>query len=81
MTTKSDLTLMEKESLKDYMKFIKEADPNLSDRMRSHYKKQISEILSDEREKNLTFNLLLMIETLKEEKKEAEDQICYLKKR
>ena len=78
MTTKSDLTLMEKESLKDYMKFIKEADPNLSDRMRSHYKKQIGEILTGDKEKNLVFNLLLMIETLKDEKKEADDQIRYL---
>ena len=75
------LNVYEKESVKDYMRFIKEADPNLSDRMRSHYKKQIVEILLNKREENLVFNLLCMIETLKDEKKEAEDQIRYLKKR
>ena len=78
---KSDLNIFEKESVKDYMKIIKQADPNLSDRMRSHYKKQIVEIVAGEKEENLVFKLLCMIETLKDEKKEAEDQICYLKKR
>lgn len=75
------LNMFEKESIKDYMKTLKEVDPNLSDRMRSHYKKQIVEILSNDREENLIYKLLGRIDELKDEKKELEDQMNYYKKR
>ena len=43
------------ELTKEFMKILKEVDPNMSDRMRSHYKKQIVT------EKGLIFKLLMEI--------------------
>ena len=60
-----ELNVFQKESVKDYMNVLKDVDPNLSDRMRSYYKKQIVEILSKEREENLVYKLLGKIEEIK----------------
>ena len=74
----NELNVFQKESVKDYMKVLKDVDPNLSDRMRSYYKKQFVEILSKEREENLIYKLLGKIEELKGDNKELHDQIdCY----
>jgi len=80
MTDKYNLNIFQKEAVKDYMKIIKEVDSNLSDRMRSHYKKQIMEILSEEEEfrnknENLVYKLLGKIEELKGDIQELEDQL------
>ena len=76
-----ELNHYQKESIKDYMKVLKDVDPNLSDRMRSYYKKQFVEILSNQREENLIYKLLGKIEELKGDNKELNDQIDYYKKR
>jgi len=77
----SKLNEFQMDSVKDYMKTLKDVDPKLSDRMRSHYKKQIVEILSKDREENLVYKLLGKIEELKDEKQELQDQMNYYKKR
>jgi len=76
-----ELNDFQNESVKDYMKVLKDVDPNLSDRMRSYYKKQFVEILSNQREENLIYKLLGKIEELKGDNKELNDQIDYYKKR
>ena len=83
---KYNLNEYQNESVKDYMKTLKEVDPNLSDRMRSYYKKQIMQILSNEEQfkntnENLIYKLLGKIEELKGEIKELKDQNDYYKKR
>lgn len=75
-----ELNCWEKESIKDYMKIIKQVDPNLSDRMRSHYKKQIVEILQQEKDQNLLYKLLGRIEEIEGEKEELKSQIAYHKR-
>lgn len=81
MSSKKELNYFEKESVKDYMKVLKDVDPNLSDRMRSYYKKQFVEILLNDREENLVYKLLGKIEELKGDVKELQDQNDYYKKR
>ena len=78
--TSKELNCWEKESVKDYMKIIKQVDPNLSDRMRSHYKKQIVEILQQEKDQNLLYKLLGRIEEIEGEKEELKSQIAYHKR-
>ena len=83
---KYKLNVFQKESVKDYMKVLKDVDPNLSDRMRSYYKKQIMEILSNEVEfrnvnENLVYKLLGKIEELKGDIQELKDEVDYYKKR
>jgi hypothetical protein len=83
---KYKLNIFEKESIQDYMKVLKEVDPNLSDRMRSYYKKQFMEILSKQDEfrnvnENLVYKLLGKIEELKGDIKELKDQNDYYKNR
>ena len=81
MNNKKELNYYEKESIQDYMKVLKDVDPNLSDRMRSYYKKQFVEILLNDREENLVYKLLGKIEELKGDIKELQDQNDYYKKR
>lgn len=81
MSSKTELNYYEKESIKDYMKVLKDVDPNLSDRMRSYYKKQFVEILLKKREENLVYKLLGKIEELKGDNQELQDQIDVYKKR
>jgi hypothetical protein len=83
---KYKLNIFEKESIQDYMKVLKDVDPNLSDRMRSYYKKQFMEILSKQDEfrnvnENLVYKLLGKIEELKGDIKELKDQNDYYKNR
>jgi len=80
MTDKYNLNIFQKEAVKDYMKIIKEVDSNLSDRMRSHYKKQIMEILSEEEEfrnknENLVYKLLGKLTELQDKNKELKDEL------
>lgn len=77
---KYNLNIFQKEAVKDYMKIIKEVDSNLSDRMRSHYKKQIMEILSEEEEfrnknENLVYKLLGKLTELQDKNKELKDEL------
>jgi len=81
MSSKKELNIFEKESVKDYMKVLKDVDPNLSDRMRSYYKKQFIEILLKDKEENLVYKLLGKIEELKGDIQELQDQNDYYKKR
>lgn len=83
---KYKLNIFEKESIQDYMKVLKDVDPNLSDRMRSYYKKQFMEILSKQDEfrnvnENLVYKLLGKIEELKGDIQGLQDQIDVYKKR
>ena len=78
---KYQLNIFQKESVKDYMKVLKDVDPNLSDRMRSYYKKQFIEILLNDKEENLVYKLLGKIEELKGDNQELQDQNDYYKKR
>ena len=81
MDSKKELNIFQKDSVKDYMKVLKDVDPNLSDRMRSYYKKQFIEILLKDKEENLVYKLLGKIEELKGEIQELQDQNDYYKKR
>jgi len=81
MSSKKELNIFQKESVKDYMKVLKDVDPNLSDRMRSYYKKQFIEILLNDKEENLVYKLLGKIEELKGDNQELQDQNDYYKKR
>jgi len=81
MSSKKELNIFQKESVKDYMKVLKDVDPNLSDRMRSYYKKQFIEILLKDKEENLVYKLLGKIEELKGDIQELQDQNDYYKKR
>jgi len=54
------------DATKDLMKILKEVDPNMSDRMRSHYKKQVVE------KEGLIFKLLLQI---REKLLKSEDEL------
>ena len=81
MSSKKELNIFEKESVKDYMKVLKDVDPNLSDRMRSYYKKQFIEILLKDKEENLVYKLLGKIEELKGDIQELQHQNDYYKKR
>jgi len=83
---KYQLNIFQKESVKDYMKVLKDVDSNLSDRMRSYYKKQFMEILSNEEQfkntnENLVYKLLGKIEELKGDIQELQHQNDYYKKR
>lgn len=82
---KYNLNIFQKEAVKDYMKIIKEVDSNLSDRMRSHYKKQIMEILSEEEEfrnknENLVYKLLGKLAELQDKNKELKDELDHNKR-
>ena len=82
---KYNLNIFQKEAVKDYMKIIKEVDSNLSDRMRSHYKKQIMEILSDEEEfrntnENLVYKLLAKVSELQDKNEEQKYELDHKKR-
>lgn len=59
------------ESVDVFLKMIKEADPDLSKQMKSHYKKQFIIMNKDESKQNLVYKLCLRMW-------EMEDQIRYL---
>jgi hypothetical protein len=62
------------ESVDVFLKMIKEADPDLSKQMKSHYKKQFIIMNKDENKQNLVYKLCLKMW-------EMEDDIRFLDQR
>ena len=58
-----------------FLKMIKEAEPDLSKQMKSHYKKQFIKMSDDESKQNLVYKLCLKMWEMEDEIKSYEGDI------
>ena len=66
--------------VKDYLDTIKNLDPDISPRMKSHYKKQFIQITEGESSENLLFKLCKKISDLEDEVKATRQNYYELKR-
>jgi len=62
-----------------FLKMIKEADPDFSKQMKSHYKKQFIKMSEDPNKQNLVYKLCLKMWEMEDEIKSWKDDVDYLK--